>query len=366
VLSHLVSTLSSPTPSARASWNTPSFWQEARDHGVLPLAVERVGKAEWLDVSQGLRLRLRREAVDEATRAELAAADLRRVLAALRDATVHPILLKGAALAYTHYRYPGLRPRLDTDMLIRPADVEASHRVFRALHAEYLPHVTGTYVMSQFHYVTRDGFGCAHAYDIHWRIAVPIVFSQTLQFDEIDAGAEPIGELGPHARGPSPEHALILACVHRAAHHSGSDRLIWLYDIHLVAERLTPQQQDGFVALAIGRGVAAVASDGLAAARDRFHGTVTTALHARLSSVPRRSEPLTSGFLRARRTPVRDAIANLRALGGTRQRLRLMRELVLPPAGYMREVYARGSRAPLPLLYLRRLVVALGRKRPRR
>jgi hypothetical protein len=323
-----------------------------------------VQSAGWIDVPPALRLGLQREIADEAARAELAAADLRRVLAALRSVSIHPVLLKGAALAYTHYRHPGLRPRLDTDLLILPADIEAAHRVFRALGAEYLPHVTGTYVMSQFHYATRDSFGCAHAYDVHWRIAVPVAFAQTLQFEEIDAQAVAIPELGPDARGPSPEHALMLACIHRAAHHAGSDRLIWLYDVHLIAERLTDAQQQRFVELVVGRRVASVARDALSAACERFRGPVTAALRARLSSVSSRSEPLASEFLRRRRTPVRDAIANLRALGTTRERLRLMRELVFPPAEYMREVYAGGSRAPLPLLYLRRVVAAVGRERP--
>jgi len=49
------------------------------------------------------------------------------------------------------------------------------------------------------------------------------------------------------------------------------------------------------------------------------------------------------------------ALADVRALGSAKDRARLIREHLLPPAGYMREVYARGSRAPLPWLYARRL-----------
>ncbi len=363
MLADLASTLSAAAPPDRTLWNSPSFWAEARAHGVLPLAVERVRRGGWAGVHSALRDCLLREAADEAARAELAAADLRRVLTALGDASVRPIVLKGAALAHTHYRHPGLRPRLDTDLLIRSADLDAAHAAFRALRADYVPHVTGTYVMSQFHYVTRDRTGCSHLYDVHWRIVVPLAFARTLEFDEIDRDAVPVPELGPHARAPSPEHALLLACVHRAAHHTGSSRLIWLYDIHLIAERLALAQQDAFVELAVARGVATVAADGLSAACDGFPGAAAAALRARLSSVPPESERLTAGFLRARRTPVRDAIANLRALGGGRERLRLARELLLPSPRYMRHVYARGSRAPLPLLYLRRLLAALGRER---
>ena len=36
----------------------------------------------------------------------------------------------------------------------------------------------------------------------------------------------------------APVNALVLACIHRLAHHQGRDRLVWLYDIHLLAGRL--------------------------------------------------------------------------------------------------------------------------------
>jgi hypothetical protein len=361
VLSQIASTLSGATPSDIRPWNAPSFWEEARTHGVLPLAVASVGRAGWPGVDPALRRRVQREMADEVARAELAAADVRRVLGALDDDSVRPVVMKGAALAHTRYPLPGLRPRLDTDLLIRRTDVEAAHGTFRRLRAEYVPHVTGAYVMSQFHYVTTDRAGGRHPYDVHWRIVVPLAFARTLQLEEIEAAAESIPALGRHARAPSPEHALLLACVHRAAHHTGSTRLIWLYDMHLIAEQLTPRQQETFVQLAMTRGVASVAADGLATAHARFAGTATAALRARLAFVPPGSERLTRRYLTAQRTPVRDAMANLRALDAWRERLRLGRELLLPPRGYMRQVYAPGSRAPLSLLYLRRLLAALVR-----
>ena len=45
--------------------------------------------------------------------------------------------------------------------------------------------------------------------------------------------------LDTSARGPSSVDALVLAAVHRIAHHFDSDHLIWLYDIDLIARSLT-------------------------------------------------------------------------------------------------------------------------------
>ena len=46
------------------------------------------------------------------------------VLEALTQRGIRPLLMKGAPLAYTHYRSPHLRPRGDTDVLIRRVDRE--------------------------------------------------------------------------------------------------------------------------------------------------------------------------------------------------------------------------------------------------
>jgi hypothetical protein len=43
----------------------------------------------------------------------------------------------------------------------------------------------------------------------------------------------------PSARGLSSVDALVLTAVHRIAHEFDSERLIWLYDIDLIARGLT-------------------------------------------------------------------------------------------------------------------------------
>ena len=48
-------------------------------------------------------------------------------------------------------------------------------------------------------------------------------------------------------RGLSPVHALLVACIHRVAHHRGTERLIWLLDIHLLASRLEEREWTALV-----------------------------------------------------------------------------------------------------------------------
>jgi hypothetical protein len=49
-------------------------------------------------------------------------------------------------------------------------------------------------------------------------------------------------------------------------------------------------------------------------------------------------------------------VADLRAMAGWRDRLRLLHQYAFPSSAYMRTVYAKGRRLPLPVLYLIRAV----------
>ena len=85
---------------------------------MLPLAVQA------LSASGAPPPAVSREARDAEARALLAERDLRAVLDEFARRRVRVLVIKGAALAHSLYRTPGLRPRLDTDLLIAPADVE--------------------------------------------------------------------------------------------------------------------------------------------------------------------------------------------------------------------------------------------------
>jgi hypothetical protein len=59
-------------------------------------------------------------------------------------------------------------------------------------------------------------------------------------------------------------------------------------------------------------------------------------------------------YLAPGRRPIHDIVSDLRALPTWSARSRLVSERLFPSARYMREVYARTSRAPLAWLYLLR------------
>jgi hypothetical protein len=337
----------------------PEVVRQAADrHGVLSLVAYRLA-----------RLRLSRQTVvallaEEARRR--AAADLfrthelRMCLDALARADVPVLLMKGAELAYTHYERPDLRPRGDTDMLI---PVEARQRIGDALvGCGYRPvrQLPGDLVMYQATYTKPCNGAAGHIVDVHWRAANPQVFGGVLTYEQLAKNAVGVPGLGPHARGLSSPDALVLACVHRVAHHFDTDYLIWLYDVHLLASCLDRSDWTHAVQLACQRGVATVCASGLRRAAQAFHTDIPVDVLSQLDAASQGAgEAATAAYLVHRRRHVENVFADLRAVPTWTSRWRLVREHLFPPRQYMRDVYAplNGLRAvPLALLYVQRVV----------
>ena len=282
--------------------------------------------------------------------------EVRAVTAALAGQGLRALLLKGTALAYSVYRQPWLRPRTDSDLLVRHEDAPAVSRVLgAALGYERTDAVTsGTLVSHQWVFVRSDAHGVRHVLDVHWKIVNPHVLADALTFDDLWAGRGSVPPLGSGARAPAPAAALALACIHRIAHHHGHDRLVWLYDIHLLASSFAATGWETFADLATDRGVAAICLDGLQAAREAFDTVVPDAVTGRLQSAAVR-EPsrrfVMDGF--NRRGVLWSDLAVLPAWG---DRLRLLREHAFPPAAFIRRRYGVTSPVWLPALYLHRLV----------
>lgn len=227
--------------------------------------------------------------------------ELISVLDALADAHVHPILLKGTPLAYDVYSAPASRPRQDTDLLVRRVALDAVCCAMTQLGYTAPTCSDGEFVLCQFAMAKEDRFGVAHAFDFHWKISTQSVFADLLTYDELAADAVPVPALGPHARAAGPVHALLLACLHPVMHHRNVERLIWVYDIHLLASRLSAAELERFADLAVAKRVGAICAHELAIARARFWTSIPDHLTRRRGRAPavfsQRRPALRSGAL---------------------------------------------------------------------
>jgi hypothetical protein len=290
------------------------------------------------------------------------------VLAALAGVGIEPVLFKGTALAYSLYPGPALRSRGDTDLLV---PVHEGGQVMAALAAlGFARALELGDLMSYQACLTREvAGGGEHTLDLHWKINNSEVLARLFEYDELRRDAVPLTALSPHALGAGPVQALLIACMHRAGHkqapyyvdgvaHFSGDRLIWLYDIHLLALALSRRQWDECLRLAGEKGLRAVCLEGIDQTRSRFATPVPADVLAALAS-PGPVEPA-AAYLNARH--LRRRWLDLCAQEGLANKGRFVRELVLPPAQYMRERFPDARPDWLPWLYLRRVLGGLRRR----
>ncbi|PYR34170.1 MAG: hypothetical protein DMF90_18100, partial [Acidobacteria bacterium] len=106
----------------------------AIDHGVASLLRYHLKtNGTWnetpLRFRHAIDQEVRKQSLLELTRRE----EVRSLSIALSQRDIPSVLLKGAALAYTHYPAPNLRPCDDIDVLVAKPDVQSSEDALRAL-----------------------------------------------------------------------------------------------------------------------------------------------------------------------------------------------------------------------------------------
>jgi hypothetical protein len=213
------------------------------------------------------------------------------------------------------------------------------------------PRIPGELIRSQAVFLLHDALGVQHTIDVHWKVSKPQVFAGVATYEELMARSDLAAGLGPSVRIAGASDALAIACVHRVAHHSGRDRLIWIYDIHLLLEAMTATDRGRFLSLAEHAGIARVCESGVAAAV-RLFGAPAHELTAELGRLAAaRPQERSAVYTEHEMRKVDVLASDLAALSTWRARLRLVREHLFPPVAYMRQRYRMSSRAWLPALY---------------
>lgn len=336
--------------------DAPALAERAVAHGVEALVDERLRRRS--DAPSPLRSLFSDLATAAAVTSALQDRELRRVLATIGRDGLDVLIVKGAALAHTDYPQPHLRPRVDTDLLVRRGDLDALTASLAS--ADYRPSArlsTGELVSHQRAFEHQDVRGMRHVLDVHWRLANPQVFAASLDEPAMFETAVAVPALGPTARTPSLPERLLLCTIHRLAHHQDHERLIWLYDIDLLARRASADEWEEIVRLAFMRRLRGVCLSGLLRAREAFGTPLPEPGILRLRA-PADAEP-SAAWVRGHQRPLDVLQADLRVLPSWRERVQLLREHAFPPTAFVLERYGVTSRAWLPVLYAHRLMTGL-------
>lgn len=283
------------------------------------------------------------------------------VLITLCSKGVEPVLFKGTALAYDLYANPVWRARGDTDMIVAIGDSSRTADALVSLGFRRGHRLGGELASYQDCYIFTTQDRSTHMIELHRRINNSQLLSHLFSYGELRAKAVALPRLCEGALAAGTEHALLLACMHKATHrhnpyyvdgaaHYGGDRLIWLYDIYLLARSFTAGNWEEVVRLASIKGLCATTLDGIERATARFGQCCPDEVRRQLA---RTGEPVAL-YLGAGR--LRQSWIDFCTIEGGSNRLRFAREVILPPSEYMRAKYGKTHPALLPLRYAHRAV----------
>lgn len=328
----------------------------AEFHGIAALLHHRLSP----DAPARLREVLRARAYGEAVRTLGERRALCRLLPVLVAAGARPLIFKGTALAYSLYSDPALRPRADTDILIDPEGRSGAEDALRRLgwqRQRGLGRGEAGYA--------RAGIGGAEHIDLHWRISNSPLLSRRFTHDELWRRRQALPALHGEARGACPVDALLIACMHRLKHADffasagrfGSDRLIWLHDIRLIASVLSDQDWGEVARRAGAKGLAGACEAGLRRARDRLAAPCPAWV---LEALADAGKGEADAYLRAdsRRRDWMDFLA----LPGIAAKARFAIAVGVPSVEYMREWGSATGPRWLPWLYASRAVGGVARR----
>ncbi len=264
----------------------------------------------------------------ETINARMRTDETREVLDALETAGVRVLVLKGLALGHLVYPHPGIRPVCDVDLLIDHSQAALSQSTLESLGY--------TCAVKYFHQVTYksvDSRGFVHNLDLHSAISESATINREFSFDQLLERSIPLTALGAQARTLCYVDALLLACAHIAQHRAWA-RLIWLYDIHLLAGRLSAEEAAEFVAMARRKRLRAVCSQGLKLAKmtfeTQFEGEKLRRLSRRSGGLSQLTEP-SAHYLAKRNLLFHDFMLVMRS-GCWKDRRRLLHRVLLKPS----------------------------------
>jgi len=338
-------------------------------HGVHGVLYHQLvgGRERWGALPQGLRERLERQAKADLMWELAHKAELRTALSALSRAAVAVLVMKGTSLAYALYPVPSIRSRGDTDLLVREEDVPVLCDVLASL--GYVRDAESQGIGCEVNLTKKDRSGFEHVLDVHWRLSSNEAFAGLCDWEEASRQSIALPELAPQARGLGYVHALLHACMHRAVHFhtpyyvNGNaflegNRLIWLYDIRLLAGAFEVADWSSFVEVARERGVSGICRDALGIAANLVEAGVPKSVCAPLERPARpeiSAQLLSGGAWRA-------TWVELLAQRDTSTRLKFLRNLFFPGRDYMLKKYPGMNSRRLPWLYIQRMLEGVHRR----
>lgn len=169
-------------------------------------------------------------------------AETQHLLTVLTKAHIQPVVLKGTALAESHYPSPELRPSLDIDLLIPAAQYPQAKNAL--VQAGYAPQIElddrgRQWACEEAFLSTQAPNGRSFLVELHWSLSPYNHQITHPPLAELFQRATAVAVDGFPMPIPNPVDALVHTVLHLYYGHPEDIRLIWLYDVHLLSQQLT-------------------------------------------------------------------------------------------------------------------------------
>lgn len=334
------------------------------DHGVQVLLHLKAPGLPW---PAGVLDSLRTQAIGWAIREQRHLDVLRQALAVLATHGIEPVIFKGTALAYGFYGEAFMRPRADTDVIVPPSQRALASRILESEGFTRHGSVASEFVSYEASFKRADG-PFMHTIDLHWRVHYSQFESSRISYEVLRAKAQPLPRLSAAALRVYPPHAVILSCLHRANDMSfplwagdspawGSDRLIWIYDLHCLLQHMSAMEIGELGKEAALVGMKSVCREPIEMAAKKF-GTAVPAELIQALADPHAKDSVQS-YLAS--SPLRQKWADFNSVEGVRRKCTFLAHHLAPPADYIFERFPDLPHAGAGLLQIRRLVHGLSR-----
>ena len=188
-------------------------------HGLLPLLHKHLQSNVDL-VPVGVRSRIKREAVANATNVLHLAGKQLKLYRLFKDHDIPVAVFKGAALAEFAYGDISLRQAGDIDVLISRADFARARLLLESLGYEMTPQLTAAQLAShlathcEIQFVRDDWFTIV---DLHWALA-PKSFVFKMDTDELLSRLQPVTIAGTEIETLATEDLIVYLSMHGAKH----------------------------------------------------------------------------------------------------------------------------------------------------
>jgi len=241
----LLSGAPQPTPQVHSDEWTQLI-ATLKAHWVLPLVYWHVGHVpERMRPPREVMEALRGSFQWSRIRTLLMEQQLQQLTAAFRDGGVRMIVLKGPALGRMVYPDPALRPGSDLDILVHPEDMQQSRVLLKQLGYNCEIRRFGTDLETRNHHEEFESIknaGHYRAIELHWKLH-PFGITQEVGVDELLDRAVHVVSNGITFEALHPVDAFIHRALNNAFIHDQDIRLIWVYDILMLARNLKEPEE---------------------------------------------------------------------------------------------------------------------------